>query len=180
MKQDLNLLASGSAILIRKQPRGRPHKKQNMTVGHIEKSPRRLRTRISVTIKTSPETLSQYPSLTPQSPTKHANMASHLVWHLFHIQQYSSHFYRATRMMLSNMPPPLQQRRRGQVIFHLSHLLVFILFSQGHSDSKQPITTIKQLSTKKQKNTTIPKKNFGKVLPETQFVSFLVPLQEGV
>jgi hypothetical protein len=37
-------------------------------------------------------------------------------------------------MMLSNMPLPLQQRRRGQVIFHLSHLLVFILFLQDHSD----------------------------------------------
>ena len=149
-------------------------------VGHIEKSPRRLRTRTSVTIKTSPEALSQYPSLTSQSPTKHANMASHLVWHLFHIQRYSSHFHRPTQMMLSNMPLPLQQRRRGQVIFHLSHLLVFILFLQGHSDNKQPITTAKQLSTKKQKKTTIPKNNFGKVLPETQFVSFWYLCKGGV
>jgi len=82
VKHNLNLLAS---VSVGKQLRGRPHKKPNMMVGDIEKSPRRLRTRMPVTVKTSPETLSRYPSLTPPSPTKHAKTASYLMWHLFHI-----------------------------------------------------------------------------------------------
>jgi|SRR5882762_5050869 hypothetical protein len=65
----LSLLHFIVAATVMKRPRGRPHKKHSeMDDAHVQKSPRRLRSNLAA--RTTLDALSEYPSLTPPSPTK--------------------------------------------------------------------------------------------------------------
>jgi hypothetical protein len=70
-----------------KRQRGRPRKRgQEVVRDPIEQSPRHLRSESRRTLQKSVDPLSQYPSLTPPSPTKPLKRVGHIDYHKYKVR----------------------------------------------------------------------------------------------